>query len=136
MNDANPWAAWLAQFDTVDYQLGRKAGWDAFVNAAPRPRFEVLSRAQLAALDEDVRDDYDEARRVWNTNPPTIKTQQLTQAFEVLDQVMASARRDGGQAARLGGDRRRAWPGQDHDRDQVRPPGPSPRVPPARPLHA
>jgi hypothetical protein len=95
MNDANPWAAWLAQFDTVDYQLGRKAGWDAFVNAAPRPRFEVLSRAQLAALDEDVRDDYDEARRVWNTNPPTIKTQQLTQAFEVLDQVMASARRDG-----------------------------------------
>ncbi len=95
MNHPNPWAAWLGEYDTAGYQLSRKAGWDAFVNAAPRPRFEVLSRTQMGALDEDILADYNEARCVWNANPPTVKTQQLTGAFQVLDQVMASGRRDG-----------------------------------------
>ncbi|MDO5740616.1 MAG: ATP-binding protein [Ornithinimicrobium sp.] len=95
MTAPTPWAAWLGEYDTAPYQLSRKAGWDAFVNAAPRPRFEVLSRAQMRALDEDTLADYNEARCVWNANPPTIKTQQLTRAFQVLDQVMASGRRDG-----------------------------------------
>ena len=31
---------------------------------------------------------------VWNANLPTVKTQQLTAAFDVIDQVMASNRRD------------------------------------------
>jgi len=95
MSAANPWAAWLAKYDTVGYQLSRKVGWDRFVNAAPRPRFEVLTGPQMRALDEDTLADYHEARCVWNANPPTIKTQQLTRAFQVLEQVMASGRRDG-----------------------------------------
>ena len=31
---------------------------------------------------------------VWNANLPTVKTHQLTSAFAVIDQVMASNRRD------------------------------------------
>lgn len=93
--NTNPWADWLAEYDTCGYQLSRKAGWDAFVNAGPRPRFEVLTRRQMRRLDEDTLADYNEARCVWNANPPTIKTQQLALSFQVLDQVMASNRRDG-----------------------------------------
>jgi hypothetical protein len=31
---------------------------------------------------------------VWNANPPTVKTQQLTAAYRIIDEVMASNRRD------------------------------------------
>ena len=43
-NEDQPLAAWLGEHDTAGYRLSRKAGWDSFVNAAPRPRFEVLTR--------------------------------------------------------------------------------------------
>ena len=76
------------------HQLATKAGWDGFVNAAPRTDLELLTRAELAALRAEDREDYDEARMVWNANLPTVKTQQLAAAFEVIDQVMASNRRD------------------------------------------
>ena len=91
----NPWAQWLHRYDTVPYHLSRKEGWDAFVNAGSRPRFEVLNRAEMRALSADVLADYNEARCVWNANPATIKTQQLSRAFDVLEQVMASNRRYG-----------------------------------------
>ena len=76
------------------HQLATKAGWDGFVNAAPRADLELLTRAELAALSAEDREDYDEARMVWNANLPTVKTQQLAAAFDVIDQVMASNRRD------------------------------------------
>lgn len=91
----NRWAQWLQEHDTDRFQLSRKAGWDAFVNSGPRPRFDVLTRGQMDALDEEALEDYNEARCVWNANLPTVKTQQLTEAFETLDQVMSSSRRDG-----------------------------------------
>ncbi|MGP5292545.1 TniB family NTP-binding protein [Brachybacterium tyrofermentans] len=91
----NPWAQWLHRYDTVPYQLSRKQGWDAFVNAGSRPRFEVLNHAEMRALNAEALADYNEARCVWNANPATIKTQQLSRAFDVLEQVMASNRRDG-----------------------------------------
>ena len=87
-------AAWLQANGPGRFQLAGKAGWDAFVNAAPRVELELLSREQVAALDPEEREDYTEARMVWNANPPTVKTHQLTEAFAVIDQVMASNRRD------------------------------------------
>ncbi|MGB8379657.1 MAG: TniB family NTP-binding protein [Dermatophilaceae bacterium] len=91
----NRWARWLADNPPQPFVLSRKAGWDAFVNAASRTPLERLSRQQMAELSGDEREDYDEARMVWHANLPTIRTQQLTQAYGVIDQVMASGRRDG-----------------------------------------
>jgi hypothetical protein len=92
---SNPWAAWLRAYGTDRYVLGEKAGWDRFVNGAARENFEVLSRSQMARLNEDELEDYNEARRVWNTNLPTVRTPQMERANEIIDMVMASARRDG-----------------------------------------
>ena len=92
---SNRWARWLASNGTDRFQLARKAGWDAFVNAAPREPLDRLSRADLAGLTTTEAEDYNEARTVWNANLPTVKTAQLTQAYGLIDQVMASNRRDG-----------------------------------------
>jgi len=92
---SNPWAQWLAANPPNRYALSRKAGWDAFVNSAARAPLERLSPAQLSRLSEVEREDYDEARLVWHANLPTVKTQQLVQASSVIEQVMASGRRDG-----------------------------------------
>ncbi|MFC9836445.1 AAA family ATPase [Rhodococcus sp. NPDC127530] len=89
------WAKWLADNGTARYQLSRKQGWDAFVHAAPRESFDVLTRTRMDALSDEEREDYNETRMVWNANLPTIKTSQLTAAYSVIDQVMASGRRDG-----------------------------------------
>lgn len=89
------WAKWLAANGTVRYQLSRKQGWDAFVNAAPRESFEVLTRAEMGCLSGDGLDDYNQARMTWNANLPTVKTMQLSQAYGIIDQVMASGHRDG-----------------------------------------
>ncbi|HEY5855130.1 MAG TPA: TniB family NTP-binding protein [Aldersonia sp.] len=91
----NPWARWLATNGTERFQLSRKRGWDAFVNTAPREDFAVLSRVEMAGLSSEELEDYNEARLVWNANLPTVKTVQLSQAYSVIDQVMASGRRDG-----------------------------------------
>lgn len=89
------WAQWLERNDTQRFNLARKAGWDAFVNAAPREPLERLDRHELERLGEAERADYDECRMVWNANLPTINTFQVLDAYDVLDQVMASSRRDG-----------------------------------------
>lgn len=91
----NPWARWLATNDSARYQLSRKQGWNAFVSSGPRDDFDVLSRQQMDALPADHLEDYNEARMVWNSNLPTVKTIQLKAAYGVFDQVMASNRRDG-----------------------------------------
>ena len=90
----NRWTAWLARNDAQRYQLGRKAGWDAYVNAGPREPLPLLTRAEFDGLDAVERADYAEARMVWNANLPTIRTQQMTAANQIIDQVMASNRRD------------------------------------------
>lgn len=92
---SNPWARWLAGNDTQRFQLARKAGWDAFVCAGPREPLPVLTRAQMGQLAQDELADYTEARMVWNANLPTIRTQQMDGAYRIIDQVMASGRRDG-----------------------------------------
>jgi hypothetical protein len=90
----NRWARWLATNGTTTTQLSRKQGWDEFVFAAPREDLEVLSRAEMASLSSEELEDYNEARMVWNANLPTVKTAQLTEAYGIIDQVMASVRRD------------------------------------------
>ncbi len=89
------WARWLAGNAPDRYTLSRKQGWDAFVNAAAREPLPILSPAELVRLPQQEREDYDEARLVWHANLPTVKTLQLVQASSVIDQVMASGRRDG-----------------------------------------
>ncbi len=89
------WSTWLDGNGTDRFVLSRKAGWDAFVNTAARAPLTVLSRTEMARLSEDERTDYDLARMVWHANLPTVRTQQLTQAYEAIDQVMASSHRDG-----------------------------------------
>jgi hypothetical protein len=91
----NPWATWLERYDTERFVLSRKQGWDRFVNAGPRPEFDTLSREEMAALGAEQLEDYNQARRVWNANLPTVKTQQVLAAFGIINQVMASSPRDG-----------------------------------------
>ena len=90
----NRWASWLQVNGPGRFQLASKAGWDAFVHTAAREPLVQLTRAEMAALTEEELEDYTEARMVWNANPPTVKTHQLTAAFAVIDQVMASNQRD------------------------------------------
>lgn len=92
---SNPWAKWLQQDEPQRYNMATKAGWDAFAQSAPRTPLEPLTPAEAARLPEDELEDYNEARMVWNANPPAVKTAQLAHAFSVIDQVMASSRRDG-----------------------------------------
>lgn len=90
----NRWAAWLRDNGPGRFQLASKTGWDTFVNTAPRADLEVLSRVEMSGLSSEELEDYTEARMVWNANLPTVKTHQLTSAFAVIEQVMASNRRD------------------------------------------
>lgn len=89
----NPWQAWLERWDTQPFQLSTKSGWDAFVNAPARPK--PPDPDPMERLSGDVKDDYDEARHVWHANPPTLITPQLQSVCAALEQVRASARRDG-----------------------------------------
>jgi hypothetical protein len=90
----NRWARWLQANGPGRFQLASKAGWDAFVNTAARKPLEQLTRAEMSPLTEQELEEYTEARMVWNANLPTVKTQQLSAAFAVIDQVMACNRRD------------------------------------------
>lgn len=90
----NPWAEWLRDHEPRPYSMSRKEGWVAFANATPRPAFETLNRAQMSALDEETLEDYNEARMVWNSNLPTVRTHQAARAYDIIDEVMASNRRD------------------------------------------
>ena len=91
---SNRWAAWLTANEPARYNLASKVGWDAFVQAAAREPLELLSRAQMGRLSGEELEDYNDARAVWNANPPTVATAQLAGAYSVIDQVMASGRRD------------------------------------------
>ncbi|ROS23717.1 TniB family NTP-binding protein [Cellulomonas sp. PhB150] len=92
---SNEWADWLSRNGTRQFHLARKAGWNAFVQAAGREPLRRLDRGALARLSPVERADYDEARTVWNANLPTIRTSQLVRSYSIMDQVVASSRRDG-----------------------------------------
>ena len=94
MAGVNRWASWLQVNGPGRFQLSSKVGWDAFVNTAAREPLQQLTRREMTELAVEELEDYTEARMVWNANAPTVKTHQLTAAFEVIDQVMASNRRD------------------------------------------
>jgi len=64
------------------------------VNSAAREPLQQLTRAEMGRLAGEELEDYTEARIVWNANLPTVKTHQLSAALAVIDQVMASNRRD------------------------------------------
>lgn len=91
----NRWARWLREHQPQRFNMATKQGWDALAQSAPRPALDQLSRTELHRLTNEEREDYDEARMVWNANPPAVKTAQLSSAFSIMDQVMASNRRDG-----------------------------------------
>lgn len=92
---SNPWARWIAAHGTDRGGIATKDDWLALTHARPRPR--PPEPGDLDALGGAEREDYDEARMIWNANPATIKTPQLTRAFALMDQVMASNYRDAGQ---------------------------------------
>lgn len=92
---SNKFARWLTNNAVRDFDMASKQGWNAFAELGPREPLPALSHEDLRGLRDEELEDYNEARAVWNANPPAAKTAQLTEAFRVLDQVMASNYRDG-----------------------------------------
>jgi hypothetical protein len=65
-----------------------------FVHSRPREDFTLLSRSEMGTLSIHELTDYNSARKIWNKNPPMVKTPQLTSAFQVLGDAVASLQRD------------------------------------------
>jgi len=59
------------------YTLSTRAGWAEFVTAPARPRPELLSPAQVQALPEQARLEYEEQRSVWHANLGPLRTPQM-----------------------------------------------------------
>lgn len=73
----NQWIRWLRRNGPHPYRLGSKSGWFAFVDAVKRDPLDRLDLPALRAMDEEALEDYNECRMVWNSNIPTVRTQQL-----------------------------------------------------------
>lgn len=82
---------------TGDGSLTTKEGWRAFVDAAPVPRPDRLSMAQLAGLTPRERGAYDDARIAWHANFGTIVTPQLQAARMELELRVAANQQRGNQ---------------------------------------
>ena len=91
---SNQWAQWCHDNPVARDVITTRGGWTNYVHRPPREPFETLTHREMDPLDEDELDDYNAARTIWNSNLPTVKTQQLTRAFSIMDQVMASNVRD------------------------------------------
>jgi hypothetical protein len=76
------------------YSLSRKEGWRRWVDTPARTRPERLTPTGLAALSEDARDDYAEARHDWHANFGILRTPQLAAIHDELDQIVATNRQD------------------------------------------
>lgn len=92
---SNPYANWLLANDSQRFNLANKQGWKDFAESDPRTRVPALPSRGLQGLSDNALEDYNEARMVWNANPPTVKTAQLLAAFSIIKQVMSSNYRDG-----------------------------------------
>ena len=85
----------LLRPDERAYTLSTRAGWDAFVNAPPRQRPDLLSAAQIRKLPEQARADYEERRSVWHANIGPLRTPQMRAVHEHLDDIVEANRQDG-----------------------------------------
>jgi AAA domain len=77
------------------YTLSTKQGWNAYVNAAERKRPEPMTRAQLNAISQRARMDYEEHRAVWHANLGPLRTPQMRAVHEDLDDIVEANRQDG-----------------------------------------
>jgi hypothetical protein len=79
---------------STGYSLSRKDGWQRFCDTPARVRPEPLTPKALAALSDDAREDYNEARLDWHANFGTIATPQLSAVREHLELIVDSNRQD------------------------------------------
>ena len=77
------------------YTLTRLDGWLRLVDLPPRACPPRLTLAQLRALNAGERARYDDARAVWHANLGPIRTPQLLDLHEHLDEIVESNRQDG-----------------------------------------
>lgn len=78
--------------------LSRKEDFKTFAQAPRRKQPETLTRAQLKALGEDARVEYDLRRREWHANIGPLKTPQLAELHEDLWDIVDSNLQDGDKA--------------------------------------
>jgi len=76
------------------YSLSRKEGWRRYVDSPARQRPNHLTPVQLAVLDGEAREDYDETRHDWHANFGILRTPQLAAVTDDLDQIVATNRQD------------------------------------------
>lgn len=76
------------------YSMSRKEGWRRYVDTPAREAPERLGLAQLAALGDSARDEYDERRHDWHANFGILRTPQLTAVHDELDQIVMTNRQD------------------------------------------
>ena len=77
------------------YTLSTRQGWNEFVTAPPRQRPDLLTRAQISALPDPARLDYEEHRSVWHANLGPLRTPQMRAVHEHLDDIVEANRQDG-----------------------------------------
>jgi hypothetical protein len=75
--------------------VSRKEGFRAFAEAPIRHQPENLTVAQLAALGDRARRDYNHRRSIWHANLPLIKTTQVAELLEQLSDIVDSNQQDG-----------------------------------------
>jgi hypothetical protein len=75
--------------------VSRKEGFRAFAEAPTRQQPENLTVAQLAALSDLARRDYNHRRSIWHANLPLIKTTQVAELLEQLTDIVESNLQDG-----------------------------------------
>ncbi|MBL7519184.1 AAA family ATPase, partial [Frankia sp. CNm7] len=76
------------------YSLSRKEGWRQYVNTPARVAPVRLNPAQLGALGEAAKDEYDESRHDWHANFGILRTPQLATVHDELDQIVSTNRQD------------------------------------------
>ncbi len=74
--------------------LTRKETWRRYCDEPRRVQPERRTIAELRALGEAAREEYDESRHDWHPNLAIIKTSQLKGAQRVLDLIVQSNRHE------------------------------------------
>lgn len=78
--------------------LSRKEDFKSFAQAPRRSQPEALTIAQMKAMGEDAKSEYDRLRREWHANIGPIKTPQLAELHEDLWDIVDSNLQDGDKA--------------------------------------
>jgi hypothetical protein len=74
--------------------LTRKESWRRYCDKPPRLQPERLTLAQVRALGEEGRVEYDESRHDWHPNLAIIRTAQLKAVHRVIDLIVQSNRQE------------------------------------------